>query len=391
MKRVLLIFFLFSQFIILTGCSQLMRNRTEIDRIFNTRIIGIDKLEENKILFTITTKAGATNSQNSQEGAKASEILVTEGATVFEASRNMQQYAHKKPHYGHTEFVLFGEDTAKEGILPYLDFISRNLEFRYNAKIYIIRGDKANSFISRVNTGNLFLADKLSLMEDNAYAQSKTSKVTLSEALYIYSKKNVSTFLPVITIAPTMVGESQSEGNYDLIFKDYAIFRKDKLEDYLGDELSIGVNFVTNRIQSGIILIDAKDKKKVSMEIIESKTSIKPYMDENGLKCTINVKFNTNVAETLSKQDIFTEDGFQFLEHQQEAQVKKEIEKVLSYAQEKNMDFFGILTKFRIKYPMMKDELDEKWNELFPEIKFEVKVDSNVNRTYLIKDAATTQ
>jgi hypothetical protein len=34
------------------GCTQLMRNRTEINRIFNAMIVAIDKLEENKVLYT---------------------------------------------------------------------------------------------------------------------------------------------------------------------------------------------------------------------------------------------------------------------------------------------------------------------------------------------------
>lgn len=391
MKRAIIISMLLLELFVFTGCSELMRNRSEIDRIFNTRIIGIDKLEENKILYTITTKAAASSAQEQGEGAKVSEVLVTEGTTVFEAARNMLQYAHKRPHYGHTEFILFGEDTAKAGILPYLYFISRNLEFRYNAKIYIIRGQTANEFIGKLNSGNLYLADKLTIMEDNAYALSQSSKVTLNEALFILSKENVSTFFPTLNITSVKINESPSEGNFDLLLKDYAIFKKDKLQDYLEPDLTRGVNWITNRIQSGIILVEAPDRKKVSLEILQNKTSIKPYIDENGLQCTINIKFNSNIAESLSAEKIFTQEAMNYLEQQQEAEVKKEVEKTLRHAQEKNLDFFGIATKFIIKYPMMKNELTENWNELFPDIKFKVEVDSNINRTYLIKEAATSK
>jgi spore germination protein KC len=391
MKRFLTFSILFIFLFMLTSCSQLMRNRAEIDRIFNTRIIAIDKIENNKVLYTITTKAGVTAEQGQQGGPKATTVIVSEGATVFEASRNIMQYAHKRPHYGHTEFILFGEDAAKGGILPYLDFVSRNQEFRYNAKIYIVRGYTANAFLEMLNSGDTYLADRLSILEDNAFALSRSSRVTLSEALFILSKENVSTFLPIVNIAPTKVGESPSEGNYDMILKDYAIFDKDKLVAFIDDELSMGINWVKNRIQSGVILVEAKDKKKVSMEIIQSKTSIKPYMDKNGLQCTISIKFNTNIAETLSTEKIFTKESYDHLKQQQEKQVKKNVEKILSYAQEKNMDIFGLISNFSIKYPMMKNELSDNWKELFPKIKFNVEVASNISRTYLINESANSK
>jgi spore germination protein KC len=391
MKKLLKLSILFILFFMLTSCSQLMSNRSEIDRIFNTRIIAIDKLDENKVLYTITTKTAVSGSQDKQGSSASSEILVSEGATVFEAARNMAAYAYKRPHYGHTEFIIFGEDTAKDGILQYLDFISRNQEFRYNAKIYIVQGDSANSFIKKVATGNIFLADRLAIIEDNSFALSKSGKVTLAEALFIFSKDNVSTFLPVLFIVPSKSGEDSAKGAYDINLKSYAIFKEDKLYGFLDEELSRGVNWVKNRIQSSTILVDAPDKKKVSMDIIQNKTSIKPYLDENGLQCTISIKFNTNIAETLSKEDIFNKKGLDYLKQQQENQVKKEVEKILSYAQEKDMDIFGLVSNFSIKYPMMKNELRENWPKLFPEIKFNVEVESNINRTYLIKESITSK
>jgi spore germination protein KC len=388
MKRFLAFSIFCISIFILPGCSQLMSNRSEIDRIFNTRVIGLDKTAENKVLYTITTKTAVSPAKGQQADAAPSEILVSEGATVFDAARSMTAYAYKKPHYGHTEFIIFGEDTSRAGILPYLDFISRNQEFRYNAKIYIVKGLSANTFINSVNQGNLFLADKLSTLEDNSYALSKAGKVTLSEALFVLGKENVSTFLPVLEIAPTKSGKNSTEGKYDMILKGYAVFKEDKLQEFLDEEMSMGINWVKNRIQSGVILVEAQDKKIVSMEIIQNKTSIKPYLDENGLLCTISIKFNTNIAEILSQEEIFNKESFDYLREQQEKQVKKEVEKILDYALTMNMDIFGFVSNFSMKYPMMKNELRENWQELFPKIKFNVEVDSNINRTYLIKDPA---
>lgn len=39
-----------------------------------------------------------------------------------------------------------------------------------------------------------------------------------------------------------------------------------------------------------------------------------------------------------------------------------------------------------MKYPVFWTEIEKNWAEIFPQIKFNVVVDSKINRTYLIKE-----
>lgn len=389
MRKLLLIIIILI-FPTLTACAGLNLNRTEIDKTFVVRIVAIDKLPTGKIRLTITSKSASAGGNQGEGTAAQSEIMVSEGETVFDAARQMLTFASKRPHYGHTEFILFGENTARDGIIPFLDFISRNHEFRYNAKIYIVKGDSANGMISKVNLGDSHLSDKLVSLESNAFALSQNQPVTLSEAMYIFDKKGISTYIPYIEVVESNQGEmlskEQLSSDLHLSMQGYAIFKEDKLQSFLDGELSRGVNWIRNEIKSGILVLEALDGQKISMEIINSKSNIKPYMDENRIQCTVSVKFDTNIAETMSKDDIFTPQGFTRLEELQETKVRKEIEKTLKYAQELNLDIFGIITNFVRKYPNSKEELRASWNELFPEIQFNVEVESLVNRTYLIRE-----
>lgn len=390
MKKLVICVMIFLSTFFLDSCAQLSLNRTEIDRIFNTRIIGIDKQPDGKVRMTITTKSTSTNSSAQGGGSTTeySDILVSEGETVFDAARKFMAYANKKPHYGHTEFILFGEDTARDGILPFLDFVSRNHEFRYNAKIYIVQNDTAYNVINKLNIGDMFLADKLSMMEDNAPNLSESSKETLSEAMYIFDKQNISTYVPSIQIVdaiPTNDSHTTSQ-RFNLELKGYGIFKKDKLVDFVSGRLSRGINWIRKKVKSGIILVDTPDGKKVTMEIISSKTIIKPKIEKNALTCDIIVHFTTNLGETMSKSDLFNEDALEALEREQEKIVKEEVEDTIRYAQERNLDIFGTVTNFVMAYPPMKKELRQNWNKLFPEVQFNVEVASNINRTYLLKE-----
>ena len=117
MKRLYLIIIVIALYFI-SGCAQIDLNRTEIDKIFALRIIAIDRIDANKLKMTITSKS--VNSAPKGEGSNSnkSKVIVSEGETVFDAARNLLTYANEKPRYGHTEFILFGEDTARDGIFP---------------------------------------------------------------------------------------------------------------------------------------------------------------------------------------------------------------------------------------------------------------------------------
>jgi spore germination protein KC len=391
MKKIILLLMI-AAVCLSSGCSQLSSSRIEIDRVFIVRVIAIDKISDNKVRLTLTSK-NINPSQDSQaSGSSKSEILISEGETVFDAARYLMTHSNKRPHFGHTEFILFGEETAKDGILPYLDFISRNSEFRYNAKIYIVRGDTASGLIMKSNTGNAYLGDKISSLEDDANFLSVSVQVSLNEAIYIFSKNNISTYIPYLEVKDNFTGSlgiSSDMADLDKIsMHGYAIFKNDKLYDFLDNEYSMGVNFVRNIIDSGVILIEASDGKKISFEILHNKTKLYPSIEENGLSCTVKVKVDCNIAETMSKVDITNPQVIADLEAKLDEAVKTKLEKIISYAQENNVDIFSILTAFIIKYPSARNELRDKWGQLFPELNFKVDVRANINRSQLLNDAA---
>lgn len=392
MKKLCLIGALLFLLLPASGCTKLgiSLSRTEIDRIFNTRVIAIDKLADGRVRLAITTRKTDGSTLSSGTSNEKSEILVGTGDTVFSAVRNILTYSSKKPHYGHAEFILFGEDTARDGIMPYLDFITRNYEFRYNAKIYIIKGDTAYDFINKSDEGDLYLAERLSNLEDNSKSLSESSIVTLSDILFLIEKKDIATYIPYITLQKAPQNEKKSSGSYDLALQGYSIFKGDRLQLFLTNIQSRALNWVKNRIYSGYIIVNAPDGNRVSLEIINSKTVIKPYMDENGLSCDIKVTFNTNIAETTAETNIFTPEGFLYLERQQVNDIKAQLEAVLQLAQKENLDIFGIQTNFVIQYPMMKNEFRNQWQELFPQIKFNLEVNSNINRTYMLKETTNS-
>lgn len=368
----------------LSGCTKFASGRSEIDKLFITRIISMDEGQEGKVKITLTTKSLSTGG-GGQEAMQKSESIVSEGDTVFDAARNLMVYSDRKPHYGHTEYILFGEALARKGILPYLDFVSRENEFRYNAKVYIVKGDTADSLVKKTNTSKMFIGDRISSVEEHLPYTSLSSIITLNEAMLVFDNKNLDTFIPFIEVTDTMTSEKKQD-KFDILLRGYAIFRKDKLSYFTSKEEARGINWMMNRIDSGIIIVKSKSGEKISLDIIDNKVKIDSKIEGDELHCMVDISFTTNINEMMGSESVIDKESIKYLIEQQNKAIKKEAENSIRIAQENNSDHFSTITKFILKYPMMRDYLNKNWKDLFPDIKFDIKVTSNIKGTYLLDE-----
>ncbi len=370
--------------IALSGCEQFARGRNEIDKLFIARIMSIDEAPDGKVKITLTTKDISTGSGGQQQ-MQLGESIASEGDTVFDAARNLLVYADRKPHYGHIEYILFGEAIARKGIQPYLDFTVRQNDIHFNAKIYIVKGDTANNLVKKANTQKMFVGDRIMNIEDSVKNTSLSSIVTLSEVMQVLDNKNLNIFIPFIELTDTMTSEAK-EDKYDILLRGYAVFKSDKLLYFTSRENARGINWINGRIGSALIVVKSKNGEEISLEIVDSKVKVIPRIEDSELHCTVGLSFTTNIGEVMGRENVIKHDIISYLTEQQEKAIKQEVENTIKIAQGNNSDQFGIISKFILNYPMMRDYFEENWKDLFPDIKFDVRVESRIKGTYLISE-----
>jgi spore germination protein KC len=83
--------------------------------------------------------------------------------------------------------------------------------------------------------------------------------------------------------------------------------------------------------------------------------------------------------------------NLEHLQNQQEEVVKEEILTVIEFAKEHEMDFFSLGTKFFQKYPKVWENYEKNWGERVPTINFDIQVNSNINRSYLLNEPVSRE
>ncbi len=388
-QKVLSFLILFALLMSVTGCNLEFSGRTEMNKIEFIRAVGVDKSpdKEDAVRLTIATQSMKPGSGGGGGGQqKKSEILFSEGSTVFEAVRNFWNYMDKRPFWGHLEYIVIGEEAAKEGLLKYIDFFSRDPELRLNSKVYIAKGLNAGEVIKRGNSRDKFVFDRLEGINENQWGQSVSSVVDLMETMYILDNEFLSLYVPSIKLAKFTNGEQDTNETMDIVLGGFALFRGDKLMDYLDDKMGRGLNWLRNKVKSGVIIVKSPKGKDVSLEIIDSNTKLNPEIINGELTVIVKVEMSSNIGEIRSSEDIFIGKTLEDLENQQKQIIKDEIESVIKYAQERGTDFFSTATAVYHKYPIKwEDSYEKNWKETFSDIKFNVIVDSKINRTYDIR------
>ncbi|MBE3519385.1 MAG: Ger(x)C family spore germination protein [Firmicutes bacterium] len=265
----------------LTGCW----NRRELDTLGFVTALGVDRTGESKIEITVHVAkpfaiARATESSVSPE--KAFWVVSSTGSTAFEAIRNLLLQSPRRPFYAHNRFIVIGEECARAGVGDILDLFARDGEARRLARVEVVKGSTARQFLEQVE----FELERLPSEGGQGisrYVQEGVSAepvdCTLNSFLRCLEAEGVEPVAVRVEAVPKMPAAPGSVGD---LLRDQvkisskhggaAVFKGDKLVGWLDERETRGVNWVTGKVRSGILVIDQPNEKGklVSLEILRA-------------------------------------------------------------------------------------------------------------------------
>lgn len=364
-------------FITLGGCW----SRRELDTLAIVTAVGIDKAKEDgkisiafQILKPSEIKAPSSGSTGSG-GSKGVWVLSSTGYTVFDAARNATMQSDRRLFFPQNKIIVIGEEMARTGISPLLDFFDRDPEPRRLSWLLIAKG-KASDVIHAQHEQEKIPAKAIEGMIKTSGGTSTAVNVNLND----FFKQLSSPPTDPVACRIEMINEEESK-NKKMRFTGAAVFKKDKLVGFLDRPETRGLNWVLGKVKSGIIVVKSpkEETKNVALEIIRASSKITPEFQDGKLIITVEIKEEGNLAEQMSNVELTNTEMLKMLEQRNTAVIKNEIESVLKKAQrEWGVDIFGFGEAVHRKYPREWKELKDQWRDVFPDIKVQVKVDSKL-------------
>ncbi|MEA4925296.1 MAG: Ger(x)C family spore germination protein [Syntrophomonadaceae bacterium] len=389
MRKIL--FYILNLIIIMTstGCDGVI-NHKNIDEILFARVIAVDKSDTDsgnvKITAAYQVPAGGEADDSSSKKTQSA-VISSEGRTVFDAVKNVNSFSDRKIFLGQVDYILFSEEVAADGLLQYMDFFARYYEVNLNTDIFIVKGTTAQAILDAAGKSEYFISKYLKNLLGNSQYLSISGAMKLKDIVRTLDKSYLSPYIPVIRLKES----SDQEKEHDIEMDGYAIFDGEKLAGYLTGKEARGLNWVTDRIISGTIIVQGNDGKDIALEIHSSKTKVKPVFENGELMITISVDMSSNISEQTSPEDIYNQQTLEYLKSQQEQTIRQEIAKAMAFAQERRADVFGIGDIVYHQDPIKWQNLQSNWLETFANLAVNVEVISEIKRTFIIKQPTRSE
>lgn len=380
-------------------------NRRELDTLSLVVAIGIDRSKETGeiILSSQIIKPGEIRTGGGMEekgsGANAVWVLTSRGKTVFEAFRNGTMESDRKLFLPHIKVIVIGEEAARAGVKPLLDFLDRDHEPRRLSWVFVAKG-RAQDIIEAVHEQEKVPATALESLTKASGATSMAVKINLHEFLKRLASKSTAPFASRVEAVPMQEGGQEEKGKMEgkgkMTFKmsGAAAFKKDRLAGWLEGTQTRGLLWILGQVKSGIIVVKSpqEETKDVSIEIIRTSSQVKPEIKDGKLRMIVEIEEEGNLGEEMSQADLIKPENFALLEKRQREAIEKEVQAVLKQAQQEwGTDLFGFGEAVHRKYPAYWKSLQERWEEEFPRLPVEVKVTAKLRRFGLASQPAKTQ
>lgn len=372
-KRFFIILLTFNM-IFLTGCC----NYREVEKISMVAGVAIDKGQNGNnyhLTFEFLDLSG---------DQPKSKLLEADGETLFDAVRNSISKTENKLFFSHSKVIIVSQEIAEEGISKILDFWLRDAEMRLTTNLVISKAESAADIIKQKPVTNQLVCTGIAETITNKREHLETNPdVKLYQAYNMISNEGISLILPSVKVSKS--------GEESIVELDgTSVFKKDKLSGFLSPEETKYFLYIRDEIQGGLLIINDRSKEKnTSIEVLSSKTKVKPEISNDNL--TMDIKVTTKIvwAENQSDDSDMGEVRIKQIENETKMNIENNITKLIKKVQkEYNSDIFGFGSTISKYNPHYWENVKEDWNNIFPNLNFKVTSDVQLVNTACTKTKA---
>ncbi len=352
---------------------------TELDKASIPLGLGVDLSGEQ---IVVSTELASPISPEQIESSSAPDFYVISGrgSTVVEAARKITLEMPRNPLWSHTNSMIIGEKLARQDMALFMDFLSRNRYVRKNIPV----------FVSSKSTPEEILSVKLPIephpsiaIKNILHLQEKQVgiyvPIELKEMEFRFLSPGIEPLVPQVSILESNTGKR-------LLLEGAAVFRGRKMVGSFNEMESRGYRWMSPRmIQGGLFLVPSPlhSGKQISLELTRSQAQITPKLQEGAIIMQIKIKAEGNFYEQNEVGELFTRERFREIEELANQEIKRQILLAINKAQQLNSDVFGWGQMIKQNYPQQWGKMEDNWDEIFPTVGEQIKVDFSLRRSYL--------
>ena len=365
----------------MVGCT----TSTDLNDQAYVTAIGFDKGPEGKVELTVQIVKPSVLKRDGGGDKEAFWTFTSIGETTFEAIRNMLTTVNRKLYFAHAQFMVFGEELARDGILKYIEAFERDQESNLKAFLLIAKGTTAKKILEAKSELEQIPAAHITDIIENNEATTKLRKITLMEFYRQITQERSCPLLGVIVPRDKNKEKFQIK---DLKIEGGAVIRGDKLAGYTDTIQTQSFLLLKEEVGSGIINVSDpyQPDKKIAIEIVGVDSSMDVILngEEVSLICEINIK--GNLGGQQSQTNLATEKALIAVEKQVEKKISRQVEETVILTQEKGgCDIFGFSGITHRKYLDFWKNNESNWKKFYSQASIRVETIMHIEKIGMVK------
>lgn len=199
--------------------------------------------------------------------AQSPVTLTADGTSVAGALQVLQEMGDSFVHFGHVDQMLMGEDFARHGVMPLVDFVARDRQIGPGARLWVLRGGTAEQCVL---TGGTTVAARLERLagDRRTGARLDCSVTRLMQALAGEDS------VPI----PALRWEQEA-----LQVAGYAVLRQGHLVGFLDGEQSLGLELLCGHGAEQTVDVSLSDGEQVVLSVKRASMRCIPRLEDGRL------------------------------------------------------------------------------------------------------------
>ncbi|MFD2118049.1 Ger(x)C family spore germination protein [Paenibacillus yanchengensis] len=376
-KKIILILLTITLSLSISGC----KGSSELNEIHIIHSVGIDKGEKQPIRLTAEIAQLTASGQQPKGMQNNTYLLTSEGKSVFDAARLMQQQTERSLLWGHTTIIIFSKQIAKEGIRSQIDAIRRMRQIR-NGTFLFVTERRASDILQLKSPSESIASQMIRGLSEGGTNTALTDKTLLIDVYSNLINEFKDITIPAINIEKDMLRSDklrlQASGLY--------AFHGDRLTGLLNNIETKGLLRANNRMSGTVENITCDENSIITFENINNRSRVTVKVD-NQLHPTVLMKIyaDLNISSLGCSEMIVTPESIHKWEKKLNETIETELRQMIAFSNRHHADILGIGERIHRKYPKQWREMQQSWHDLYQTVEWKINVYTRIDHSNFIK------
>ena len=253
--------------------------------------IGIDIEEDGK--YSVTIQAIDTNAQaaTSSDGASQPPLKAyqVKGDTIYTAIKSVTETEGKIPLYSQNRIIILGKSITEENMADVIDFFVRDVE--NSSSVYVAAAEKTAGEILNAKNGEEYISARSIETGISSYEyDARIFNMQLYDLINRYNSSTKDFAMPLLSLK-----EKENEKSVEI--SGTALFNSTKYREKISKDQTVFLNILYDKVNNTALSYDYENDKKVSLNIVNSKTERRVAIQNGKPVFKIKVKMQADISE----------------------------------------------------------------------------------------------